>query len=48
MGKSLSQFGLVCAMFVAGLLYLEMGSFEYDVPKDRPDFVHADGTPINR
>lgn len=49
MGKSLLQFGLaICALFVAGLLYLDMGSFERDVPKDRPDLGHAHGTPINR
>lgn len=48
MGKSLLQSAAVfCACFIAGWLYLEWGSFEYNVPDERPVLLYSDGTPIN-
>jgi hypothetical protein len=48
MGKSILKGLLVfCAVFVAGLLYMEWGSFEYNVPTGpRPVLINDNGAPI--
>lgn len=38
----------LCAVFIAGWLYLDWGSFEYTVPAERPVLFQSDGVPINR
>jgi hypothetical protein len=49
MGKSILKFSaMVCAMVLAGLLYMDWGSFEYNGPDVMPTYVHADGTPIKK
>jgi hypothetical protein len=46
MGKSLLKgVAIFLAMFVAGLLYMEWGSFEYTVPADRHTAYYMDGSP---
>lgn len=46
MGKTLlKSTALFVAIFVAGLLYMTWGSFEYNVPSEQPIYFNQDGSP---
>jgi len=45
MGKTLLRStALFVVIFVAGLLYMEWGSFEYNVPSEQPIYFNQDGS----
>lgn len=46
MGKTLAKStALFVAIFVAGALYMDWGSFEYNVPSEQPIYFNQDGSP---